>query len=46
MFWYWLNGYISKEGIDADLGTNKEAGIERVIAYNVKQIFCSGHYFC
>lgn len=39
IFWYWLNGYVTEEGIDADLEAMKEAGIGNVMLFNIKHVF-------
>ena len=39
VFWYWLNGRISSEGIDADLEAMKAAGIREVRIFNVAHLF-------
>ena len=39
VFWYWLNGRVTSEGIDADLEAMKAAGIEEVRLFNIAHLF-------
>jgi hypothetical protein len=39
IFWYWLNGYVTVAGIDADLEAMMEAGIGNVMLFNIKHVF-------
>jgi len=39
VFWYWLNGRVTSEGIDADLESMKAAGIEHVMLFNIAHLF-------
>jgi len=35
VYWYWMNGYITQEGIDADLEAMKRAGIGGAVIFNI-----------
>jgi len=35
IFWYWMNGYVTESGIDADLKAMKEAGIGTVMIFDI-----------
>jgi hypothetical protein len=38
VFWYWLSGQVTSEGIDADLEAMKAAGIRNVMLFNVAEV--------
>ena len=35
VYWYWMNGHITREGIDADLAAMKRAGIGGAAIFNI-----------
>lgn len=39
IFWYWMNGNISKEGIDADYEAMKRVGIGGVFIFNIASFY-------
>lgn len=46
VYWYWMNGHLSREGITADLEGMKRAGIGGVMIFNVGNSFPKGPVRC
>ncbi|AKJ63690.1 glycosyl hydrolase [Kiritimatiella glycovorans] len=42
VFWYWVNGHITEEGLDADLDGFVDAGVGGVYILNVMRMFPKG----
>lgn len=42
MWWYWMNGCVTKEGITADLEAMKRAGMAEAQMFTVQQTMDAG----